>query len=258
MDVLSTLKKEGFVFSKKYGQNFITDERLLGSIVDDAGITSADTVVEIGAGAGTLTALAEEEASEQTGEQTFIGQCRGNCFGGCPVKATVHEGKLVHTEFTPYPVEAYNRLCAKGYCHPQRTYSPMRIQYPMRLVGERGSGEFERISWEEAIDEICTKWKQYQAESGDTSIIRNSGSAVSAKTNGIYNVLWSYMGGSSIQYAYDAAGNRLSITYPDGKAVTTVYDILGNLSSLTNHDGSATRYDRDAAGQGPSHFAYPC
>ena len=55
MDVLSTLKKEGFVFSKKYGQNFITDERLLGSIVDDAGITSADTVVEIGTGAGTLT-----------------------------------------------------------------------------------------------------------------------------------------------------------------------------------------------------------
>ena len=174
-----------------------------GFLKTTAALTGA---AAIAGGAGTLTALAEEEASEQTGEQTFIGQCRGNCFGGCPVKATVREGKLVHTEFTPYPVEAYNRLCAKGYCHPQRTYRPMRIQYPMRLVGERGSGEFERISWEEAIDEICTKWKQYQAESGDTSIIRNSGSAVSAKTNGIYNVLWSYMGGSSIQYAYDAAG----------------------------------------------------
>lgn len=62
MDVLSTLKKEGFVFSKKYGQNFITDERLLGSIVDDAGITSADTVVEIGAGAGTLTAAIAKKA----------------------------------------------------------------------------------------------------------------------------------------------------------------------------------------------------
>ena len=62
MNVLSTLKKEGFVFSKKYGQNFITDERLLGSIVDDAGITSADTVVEIGAGAGTLTAAIAKKA----------------------------------------------------------------------------------------------------------------------------------------------------------------------------------------------------
>ncbi len=62
MDVLSTLKKEGFVFSKKYGQNFITDERLLGSIVDDAGITSADTVVEIGAGAGTFTAAIAKKA----------------------------------------------------------------------------------------------------------------------------------------------------------------------------------------------------
>lgn len=55
MDVIGILKKEGFVFSKKYGQNFITDEKLLADIVADAEITSRDTVLEIGAGAGTLT-----------------------------------------------------------------------------------------------------------------------------------------------------------------------------------------------------------
>lgn len=62
MDVLKTLKKEGFVFSKKYGQNFITDETLLQGIVDDAGVTKSDTVVEIGAGAGTLTRAIAEKA----------------------------------------------------------------------------------------------------------------------------------------------------------------------------------------------------
>ena len=49
------------VFNKKYGQNFITDKNLLAAIAEDAGVTKEDTVVEIGAGAGTLTrALADK------------------------------------------------------------------------------------------------------------------------------------------------------------------------------------------------------
>lgn len=55
MDILAVLKKEGFVFSKKYGQNFITDEKLLDDIAADARLDKSDTVLEIGAGAGTLT-----------------------------------------------------------------------------------------------------------------------------------------------------------------------------------------------------------
>ena len=151
-------------------------------------------------------ALADGGLSQGGNEQTFVGQCRGNCFSGCPLKVKVRDGKLVHTEHLPYPVPEYNRLCAKGYGHPQRTYSPKRLQYPMRLVGERGSGQWERITWEEAIDEICTKWKQYQAESGDTSILKNVGSCSGFKTLGMYDVLFQYMGGSSIQFGYDAAG----------------------------------------------------
>ena len=62
MDILSELKKEGFTFSKKYGQNFITDEGLLDAIAGDAGLTKDDTVVEIGAGAGTLTRALSKRA----------------------------------------------------------------------------------------------------------------------------------------------------------------------------------------------------
>ena len=51
-------------FNKKYGQNFITDKNLLAAIAEDAGVTKDDVVVEIGAGAGTLTAaLAERESA---------------------------------------------------------------------------------------------------------------------------------------------------------------------------------------------------
>ena len=62
MDILALLKREGFSFSKKYGQNFITDFALLEDIACDAEVNENDTVVEIGAGAGTLTTALARKA----------------------------------------------------------------------------------------------------------------------------------------------------------------------------------------------------
>lgn len=60
-EVRSAIISGGFVFKKKYGQNFLTDEGLLDRIVDGAGVEKDDTVLEIGCGAGTLTrALAKK------------------------------------------------------------------------------------------------------------------------------------------------------------------------------------------------------
>ena len=63
MEILDILKKYSFVFKKSLGQNFLTDAQLLDAIARDAGVGKTDTVVEIGAGAGTLTrALAARAA----------------------------------------------------------------------------------------------------------------------------------------------------------------------------------------------------
>ena len=60
MNVKQILADQGFRFKKQFGQNFITDTNLLQAMVQDAGVTESDTVLEIGAGAGTLTrALAQ-------------------------------------------------------------------------------------------------------------------------------------------------------------------------------------------------------
>lgn len=55
MDIKGLLKQKGFTFEKKYGQNFLTDSELLGSIVERSGVNENSTVIEIGVGAGTLT-----------------------------------------------------------------------------------------------------------------------------------------------------------------------------------------------------------
>ena len=55
MDVKQILQQNNFRFNKQFGQNFLTDSNLLSSVVADSGITADDVVLEIGAGAGTLT-----------------------------------------------------------------------------------------------------------------------------------------------------------------------------------------------------------
>lgn len=110
--------------------------------------------------------------AQASSEEIKSGICRGTCIGGCHFKQTVRDGVLVKSEMAPMPDPAYNRICSKGMSHAQRTYSPDRIRYPMRRVEgtPRGGGQWERISWDEAIDEIATKWKSYIDEYGPACI----------------------------------------------------------------------------------------
>lgn len=64
MEVKEILKKHGFVFKKNLGQNFLTEGSLLRAIVRDAGVNPTDIVVEIGTGAGTLTAVLANTAAK--------------------------------------------------------------------------------------------------------------------------------------------------------------------------------------------------
>ncbi len=63
-DLRTTLQKHGFQFKKQFGQNFISDNNLLSSIVTASGIDENTTVVEIGCGAGTLTRAIAEKAKK--------------------------------------------------------------------------------------------------------------------------------------------------------------------------------------------------
>ena len=64
MSLKEILVKNNFHFSKKYGQNFLTDSNLLSAIVVDSGVTDQDLVLEIGTGAGTLTAALAKVAKQ--------------------------------------------------------------------------------------------------------------------------------------------------------------------------------------------------
>ncbi|NLG10128.1 MAG: molybdopterin-dependent oxidoreductase [Coriobacteriaceae bacterium] len=84
--------------------------------------------------------------------------CAPNCVGSCGINAFVKNDTIIKVEPADFPDNAYHRICARGISNAmQRVYSPDRVKYPMKRVGERGSGEWERISWEAAIDLIHEK-----------------------------------------------------------------------------------------------------
>ena len=62
MKLNELLRKHGFTFSKKYGQNFISDDSILYAIAEKGGVTKDDPVLEIGCGAGTLTKVLCEKS----------------------------------------------------------------------------------------------------------------------------------------------------------------------------------------------------
>ena len=122
-------------------------------------------------GAGLLTACSpqseapadsanEDLAATGGNEEIFAGACDGNCAGGCYMNIHVRDGVIVRTSARELPDPQYTRICSKGLSQVGRVYSSHRLLYPMKRVGERGSDDFERISWDEALDFIATKWKE--------------------------------------------------------------------------------------------------
>ena len=98
-------------------------------------------------------------------EETYFQSCMGNCSGwGCPFYVHVRDGKVCNItkanlkcpDGSPSP---YQETCLKGYANIERMYSETRVKYPMKRAGERGAGEWEKVSWDNAIQEITSKWK---------------------------------------------------------------------------------------------------
>jgi molybdopterin-containing oxidoreductase family molybdopterin binding subunit len=140
-------------------------------------------------------------------EQTFQGLCRGNCGGGCRMNVHVRDGKIVKTSVIEADDPIDTRICAKGLTHTQRIYAPERIQYPMRRKEgtPRGGGEWERITWDEAIQEITDKWKNYIDEFGPASVTFSYCCGTYGKNYFVYFRLANCFGGTTFVELADSA-----------------------------------------------------
>ena len=89
--------------------------------------------------------------------------CPHDCPDTCGMHISVENGIAVKVEGAKDMPFTQGTLCTKVARYLERTYSKDRLLYPMKRVGAKGEGRFERISWDEALDTIAEKFKQFAA-----------------------------------------------------------------------------------------------
>jgi anaerobic selenocysteine-containing dehydrogenase len=90
--------------------------------------------------------------------------CPHDCPDTCAMQVTVENGVAVKVEGAKDHPFTAGTLCTKVARYLERTYSKDRLLFPMKRVGPKGRGEFERISWDEALDTIAEKFAALAAE----------------------------------------------------------------------------------------------
>lgn len=111
---------------------------------------------------------------EEVNTQTFHGGCPHDCPDTCSMVFTVKDKKLISVHGNPDHPITQGGLCVKLKDYEKRHYHPDRLLYPMKRTGPKGSKQFERITWNEALNTITNKWKKIIAEDGSQAIMPNS------------------------------------------------------------------------------------
>lgn len=91
--------------------------------------------------------------------------CPRNCYDTCSLKTWVKDGVITFVEGAPESTFTHGTPCVKGLSYPRRVYSPDRIKYPM-AQDVRGSGNWRRISWEEAMQRIAARMLEIKKKDG--------------------------------------------------------------------------------------------
>jgi len=91
------------------------------------------------------------------------GACPHDCPDTCALTVTVEDGRATRVAGAGDHPTTDGFLCTKVNRYLERTYSPQRLLYPMRRVGRKGEGRFERISWDDAIGLIAENFTRIAA-----------------------------------------------------------------------------------------------
>src|SRR5436190_648210 len=144
------------------------------------------------------------KAIEHTNLRVVYGACPHDCPDCCALETEVDEhGRAVCVRGRADHPITRGWLCAKVNRYLDRVYHPERILYPMRRVGPKGSGEFARITWEEAIAEITVRWRDIISQQGAECILPYSYAGTLGLVNGAVtdSRFWNRLGACRLERA---------------------------------------------------------
>jgi anaerobic dimethyl sulfoxide reductase subunit A len=123
---------------------------------------------------GRGTIYQRPRAAAAPGETIVTSTCGHNCGGRCVVNAHVVGGRIVKISTDPRRWEARMpplHACARGVGQIERVYHPDRLKSPLKRIGPRGSGHFQRISWDEALDRVAAELMRVRARYGNAAVL---------------------------------------------------------------------------------------
>ncbi len=165
-------------------------------------------------------------------EKVITTTCSCHCDGKCIVKLHVKDGVITKINADD-ATDPQLRPCLKGRAYRQRIYSPDRLLYPLRRIGARGQGKFERISWDEALDTIARELRRIKETYGPAAILllMSAGDAGRLHTASLVNRLLCMMGGCTRTWGLPSneGGSFASlVTYGDMRCRSTHDDLLNS------------------------------
>ena len=110
-----------------------------------------------------------ERNTAETGAEIINSGCSHDCGGRCVLRVHVKDGRIVRIEGDTGDEKQF-RACLRGRSYRQRLYHEDRLLYPLRRVGERGEGKFERISWDEALAAVAKELNRVKETYGNEAL----------------------------------------------------------------------------------------
>ena len=108
-----------------------------------------------------------------------------DCGGRCPIKLHVKDNKILRIEGDDIESTGQQlRTCLRCRAYRQYVHHPERLMHPLKRVGEKGEGKFERISWDEGLDTLAEKLKSVKEKHGNAGILLATSGAYTA---GLHN-----------------------------------------------------------------------
>ena len=89
---------------------------------------------------------------------TFVrAVCPHDCPDTCAIRVTVQEGRAIKVQGDPDHPPTHGALCTKVSRYPERTYHAERVLYPMKRTGPKGTAQFTRVRWADALADIASR-----------------------------------------------------------------------------------------------------
>ena len=164
-------------------------------------LTASSSLIAAGSGlvspVSWATPTTAGTAANAAEEKVVWSSCTVNCGSRCALRMHVVDNKITWVDTDNTGTDVYGdhqvRACLRGRSMRKRVYNPDRLKYPMKRVGKRGEGKFERISWEEALDTIAQSLKHTVETYGNEAVY--------------------------IQYATGTLGGTLARSWPQGASL---------------------------------------